>query len=281
MIVITGATGNVGRPLVAALAGAGERVTAVSRSITPDAVPAGVRAVAGDLADPEGLRPALEGADALFVLLAGALLDGGGNPDDVLAVAGDSGVRKVVLLSSLITGTRPEAVAYRGLWRWEEAVRRSGLDWTVLRAGGFASNTFAWAESVRAERTVSAPFGEVALPVVDPADLAEAAAVVLRGEGHTGRVYELTGPVAVTPREQARILGEALGEPLAFVELTREEARARMTRFMPEAVADGTLDVIGDPLPAERRVSPDGEALLGRAPRPYDAWAARTADAFR
>ncbi|MFF2021192.1 NAD(P)H-binding protein [Streptomyces sp. NPDC058171] len=281
MIVITGATGNVGRPLVAALAEAGERVTAVSRRAVPDAGPTGVRTVAADLGDAASLRPALEGADALFLMVPPDVLGGGGGPDEIVKTAVSSGVRKVVVLSSQINGTRPQAGSHRALRVWEEAVQGSGLDWTVLRPGSFASNALGWAHSVRAERTVYAPFGEVALPVVDPADLAEVAAVVLREEGHAGRVHELTGPVAVSPREQAAALGAALGVPLTFVELTRAQARARMVEFLPEAVADGTLDILGAPLAAEQRVSPAVEALLGRAPRSFRAWADRAAAAFR
>ncbi|MFD5557149.1 NAD(P)H-binding protein [Streptomyces sp. NPDC127068] len=281
MIVITGATGNVGRPLVAALAGAGERVTAVSRRPVADAGVAGVRSVAADLGDAASLRPALEGADALFLMVPPDVLGGGGGPDEVVKAAVSSGVRKVVVLSSLINGTRPQARSHEVLRVWEEAVQGSGLDWTVLRPGSFATNTLAWADSVRAERTVYAPFGEVALPVVDPDDLAAVAAMVLREEGHAGRVHELTGPAAVSPREQTAALGAALGIPLVFVELTRAQARARMVRFLPEAVADGTLDVLGAPLPGERRVSPAVEALLGRAPGSFRAWADRVAAAFR
>ncbi len=104
-----------------------------------------------------------------------------------------AGVRRVVLLSSGVV-TRPESPSHGGVMRAiEDAVRESGLAWTILRPGGFASNAYAWAESVRAERTVAAPFGDVAIPVVDPADIAEVAAMALRKDEHAGQVYELTG----------------------------------------------------------------------------------------
>lgn len=281
MITVTGATGNVGRPLVAALAAAGEEVTAVSRRPLPGEAPPGVRHVPADLADPESLRPAVDGADALFVLIAGELLNGGESPAALLEVAMACGVRHVVLLSSQIMATRPHVESHGGLREFEEAVRDSGLSWTFLRAGGFASNAFAWAESVRTDRAVSAPFGDVALPVVDPADIAGAAAVALRDEGHAGQAYELTGPAAVTPREQAAAIAAALGEEVRFVELGREEARAHMARFMPEAVVDGTLDILGEPLPAEQRVSPDVERLLGRPAGTFADWADRSVAAFK
>ncbi|MFF5479729.1 SDR family oxidoreductase [Streptomyces sp. NPDC012935] len=281
MFVVTGASGNVGRPLVETLAAAGEKVTAVSRNPLSYDLPEGARHVRADLADPATLGPALDGAEALFILLAGELLGGGAPAVDVLAAAKEAGVRRVVLLSSQINGTRPDALSHGRLREFEEAVRSSGLDWTILRPGGFASNAYAWIESVRTKRAVIAPFADVALPVVDPADISEVAAVVLREEGHTGRTYELTGPAAVTPREQAAALAEAIGEQVGFVELTREQAREHMAQFMPEPVIDGTLDILGEPLPAEQRVSPDTEKILGRPAGSFAGWARRNVHAFK
>ncbi|MGW9137399.1 SDR family oxidoreductase [Streptomyces sp. NPDC055681] len=272
MIVATGATGNVGRELVRILASAGEKVTAVSRR-PPAQLPDGVRHQRADLADPESLRTALDGADALFLLVAGD------DPQGILEIAAAGGVRRVVLLSSQGVGTRPEA--YRHPGAFEDAVRRTGLAWTVLRSGGLNSNTFAWAESIRTRRTVAAPFGDVGLPTVDPADVAEVAAVVLREAGHVGRTYELTGPAPVTQRERAEAIGDALDTPVRFVEQTREEARAQMLQFMPEPVVEGTLGILGEPLAAEQKVSPDVEQILGRAPHTFADWAARAAESFR
>ena len=277
MIVVTGATGNVGRPLVAALTAAGEQVTAVSRRPAPD-LP--VRHVQADVGDAESLRPALEGAKALFLLIGPELHQEGEPPAAVLDAAKAAGVRRVVLLSSQGAQTRPDNVAHARLHAYEEAVRQSGLDWTLLRPGGFASNAFAWADSVRAHRTIAAPFADVALPVIDPADIAAVADVALREEGHAERTYVLTGPAAVSPREQAAAIGEAIGAEVGFTELSRAEAHAFMTRFMPEPVVEGTLNILGQPRPAEQRVSPDVERLLGRAPHTFADWAARNAAAF-
>ncbi|MEU1478234.1 NAD(P)H-binding protein [Streptomyces sp. NPDC005760] len=274
MIVVTGATGNVGRPLVRALLAAGERVTAVSRR-GPDELPAGVRHHQADLAEPRTLKPALDGAEALFLLTSGDFLAQGGDLDAVLDVVRAGGVRRVVLLSSqgVGTGDHPSGP--------EDAVRRSGVEWTMLRPAGFHSNTLRWAGAVRGGRTVAAPFGDVALPTVDPDDIAEVAAVALREPGHAGQVYELTGPAPVSPRQQAAAIGEALGEPVRFVEQSRAEARAEMVRFMPEPIVDATLDMLGDPSPGLRHVSQDVERVLGRSPRTFAEWATRNADAFR
>jgi uncharacterized protein YbjT (DUF2867 family) len=281
MIVVTGATGNAGRSLVRALVAAGERVTATSRSVSPADLPQGVAARRADLTDAVSLRPVFDGAESLF------LQNGGPTAHlmrtaEVLEAAAAGGVKRVVLLSSQGVATRPESESHGKVARAiEEAVRASGLEWTILRPGGFASNTYAWAEQVRTARTVAAPFGDVGLPVIDPDDIAEVAAVVLRSPEHGGSVYELTGPALVTPRQQAEALGVALGEPVRFVEQSREEAREVMTRFMPEPVVETTLSILGEPTDAERRVSPDVERVLGRPARPYEEWARRNVAAFR
>lgn len=201
--------------------------------------------------------------------------------EGAVGAAARAGVKRVVLLSSQVNSTRPDAPSHARLRAFEAAVRGSGAEFTILRPGAFASNAFAWAESVRTARTVHAPFGDVPLPVVDPADIAAVAAAVLREDGHAGRTYELTGPEAVSPRRQAAVLSRALGEEVAFVELSREEAHAHMARFMPEEVIDGTLDLLGRPLPAERTVGPDVETVLGRPAGSFDAWVEANLPAFR
>ncbi|MEV6829672.1 NAD(P)H-binding protein [Amycolatopsis sp. NPDC051102] len=263
MIMVVGATGNVGEPLVRMLSAAGEEVTAVARRITT--VPPGVVARQGDLATLD-----FDGASAVFLLVPPGFE---GPLEPVLARA--AGVRRVVLLSSQGVGTGRHPAVF------EEAVQASGLKWTVLRPAGFASNAFQWAESVRARREVAAPFADVALPVIDPEDIAAVAAAALLDASHEGKTYELTGPAAVSPREQAAAIGEAVGEPVRFVPQTREEARAVLLGFMPPPVAESTLDILGTPTPAEQRVSPDVSRVLGRPARPFAEWASRFAGAFK
>ncbi|BCJ41341.1 NmrA family transcriptional regulator [Actinoplanes ianthinogenes] len=270
MYVVTGATGNVGRPLTQALAASGAEVRAVSRNAPR---------WRADLADPESLRPVVAGAEAFFLLVsgAGAHLDGPAIVDVVKA----GGVPKIVLLSSQAAGTRPDAVSHAPLRELERTVRESGLDWVVLRPGGFMSNTFAWAEPVRRHRAVAGPFGDVGLPLVDPADIAGVAAAALVDPVHAGRTYVLTGPELSTPRQRAAQLAEVLGEPVRFTEQTPEQAREQLLTFMPEPVADGTLAILGAPTEQERRISPDVDRVLGRPARTFAAWARQNADAFR
>lgn len=271
MIVVTGATGNVGRPLVEALAAAGEQVTAVSRKNAE--VPAGVHFRQADLITPESIENTLRGADSLFLLTAADFL-AAGDIDAVVEVVRRAGVRRVVLLSSQGVGTRRHSP------HLEHAIRQSGLEWTVLQPGNFDSNALQWAHSVRTRREVAAPFGDIGLPAVDPADIAAVAALALREPGHGGNTYTLTGPVAITPRQQTETIANLLGEPVRFTELSRGQARDQMVQYMPEPVVEATLGVLGTPTEAEQRVSPDIERLLGRPPRTFADWAERNIAAF-
>lgn len=281
MFVVTGATGNVGRSLVRALAAAGAQVTATSRGISDADVPENVPYTQADLVDAESLRPVFDGADALFLQSGGPsahLL----SPQDILDVAKAGGVGRVVLLSSQGVATRPHSASHGDVGRSiEDAIQQSGMEWTILRPGGFNSNAYAWADSVRARRTAAAPFADIGLPTIDPDDIAEVAATALREGGHAGQIYELTGPALSTPRQRAEAIADALGEPIRFIEQTRDEAHAQMLRFMPEFVVETTLTILGEPTPAEQRISPDVERLLGRAPRTFADWAQRHIAAFR
>jgi uncharacterized protein YbjT (DUF2867 family) len=244
-------------------------------------VPAGAQVlpVTADLTKPGTLASGLDGAESLFLLVpgAGAGVDG----SSLLAAAAAAGTRRVVLLSSQAVGTRPGSASHAPMAALEDAVRESGLDWTILRPGGFASNDFAWAATVKTERTVFAPYGDVALPVVDPADIADVAAAVLTSDGHAGQVYVLTGPEPVSPRRRTAILSGVLGFPVTFAELSPADARDQLLRFMPPPVADGTLAILGHPTSEERQVSPDAEKVLGRPGRSFADWVERSADAFR
>jgi uncharacterized protein YbjT (DUF2867 family) len=283
MIIITGATGNVGRPLTESLVSAGHTVAAVARGASADLPAApGIVPVAADLTDPAAARSlaaSMTAAEALFLLVPGA--GAGVDAAALLEAARTAGVRRAVLLSSQAVGTRPGAAAYAPMAGIEAAVTRSGLEWTILRAGGLASNAFAWATTVRARRTVFAPYGDVALPAIDPLDIAEVAAAVLTGAGHHGRNYVLTGPEATTPRQRTQDIATAISEHLTYTEVSHDQTREQMLQLMPASVADATLAILGQPTAEEVQVSPDVEKVLGRPGRSFADWARRNAAAFR
>ena len=274
---------NVGRPLTESLVSAGHAVAAVARGASAD-LPAGpgIVPVAADLTDPTAARSvaaSMTAAEALFLLVPGS--GAGVDAAALLEVARTAGVRRVVLLSSQAAGSRPGAVAYAPMAAIEAAVTGSGLEWTILRAGGLAANALAWAPSVRTRQTVFAPYGDVALPAIDPLDLAEVAAAALTGHQHPGQTYVLTGPEATTPRQRTQSIATAIQQHLTFTEVSPQDAREQMLSFMPAPVADATLAILGHPTPEEAQVSPDVEKILGRPGRSFDDWAQRNATAFR
>jgi uncharacterized protein YbjT (DUF2867 family) len=273
-IAITGVTGQIGSALAARLSAEGHTVLGIGRSVSASgAAAAGYQPRVADLDDPAAFSDALQQADALFLLAAGS------HPAELVAAATAQGVRHLVLLSSQGAGTRPDA--YAGAHAFETAVRDAALSWTILRPSGFASNAYGWSDGIREHATVFAPFVDVALPVIDPADIASAAAAVFASPNvHTDRVYELTGPSAISPREQARAIGEAVGARLEVVELSRDEAARAMGAVMPAAVAEATLDILGTPTDHERTPSPDVQRLLGRPATSFAEWATRNAHIF-
>ncbi|MEV5608641.1 NmrA family NAD(P)-binding protein [Streptomyces sp. NPDC052225] len=277
MILVTGATGNVGREVVRAVAAAGAPVRALSRSGAADGLPPGAEAAAGDLNRADSVRAALSGVQALF------LLPGYGAQREILAAARAAGARRVVLLSSSsIPGGEESNAVTRYMMEAEAAARESGLAWTFLRPCAFMSNTLEWADQLRKGDVVRAAFPGVRAAVLDPYDIGEVAARVLlaEGTGYDGQALALSGPEALTPADRVRILGEVLGRPLRFEGLSDEEARADFSARMPQPYVeaffrfyvDGTLD--------ESPVRDTVEKVTGRAPRTFSQWAVEHAGAF-
>jgi uncharacterized protein YbjT (DUF2867 family) len=276
MFLVTGATGNVGAEVVRALAGADEKVRALTRSDSSSAMPSGVQAVAGDLNRPDSLSAALAGVRGVF------LLPGYEDMEGILAEVRSAEVERVVLLSgsSAATGDTSNAVsAY--MIRSEDAVRASGVPFTILRPYGFMSNALRWLDQLKAGDVVREPFANVAVAMIDPYDLAAVAATALLSDGHEGRSYVLSGPEALLPADRVRILGAALGRDLRLEALSDDEARAQMTAQMPVEYVDAFFDFYVDGALDESQVQPTVADVLGREPRMVEQWAAAHADAFR
>ncbi|MET9077976.1 NAD(P)H-binding protein [Streptomyces sp. NPDC004232] len=272
-VVVTGATGAVGRHVARRLGALG-----CARSLVRDAQKAarlglsdGV--VTGDYQDRARLDEVLAGADAVFVVTADPLRPQ--HDENILAAARAQGVRRAVKLSWTAVAD-PDADDLIARWNRdsEALLRDSGLDWTVLRMRSPMSNTLSWAPSIRAESVVRSLGGDAATSCVDPRDVAEAAVRALTEPCHGSRTYALTGPQALTPREQTRLLSDVLRRPLHFEELTAHQALARWRERLPAPLAQALLDV------AERRAAPaaeqgggDLQALLGRETTTYRQWA--------
>ncbi|MFD5201880.1 NAD(P)H-binding protein [Streptomyces sp. NPDC058375] len=280
MILVTGATGNIGRELLRQLSEDGRRggVRALARDAARArvVVPAGVAVAEGDLGRAESLKSALDGARSLF------LISGVGDDAGVLDAARDAGVEHVVLVSSITVETHPHLGPAQANIAVERRLRASGMEWTVLRPTQFASNTLWWARSVRDESMVRVPYADVGLPVVHPADIASVAHAALTGPGHRGRTYPLTGPERTSPRQQAHELGRVLGREVTCVGIAREEAYGPMAAMMGAEVANSVLDLMGgDVNDALLAVHDTVARVTGSPARPYRRWAEENADAFR
>ncbi|WP_018686708.1 NAD(P)H-binding protein [Actinokineospora enzanensis] len=266
-ILVTGARGHVGRGVVNGLLAAGARARAMSRNPGSIRPRPGLTVVGGDLEDPEGLAPALSGVDSMFLFpvarTAAAVLDH----------AKRAGVRHVVVLSS---NSVPYAYSHNGRYHKvvEDAVRGSGLDWTFVRPGEFATNLlWKWCTTIRANGVVRAPFPEARQTLLHEADVAAVATVTLLQPGHESQIYDLTGPHALTQREQTEALSQALGRPLRFEEISPREAKAEMTRFMPEPAAALALAYLADAAAHIPTVTRTVARLTGRPGLPFTQWA--------
>jgi uncharacterized protein YbjT (DUF2867 family) len=276
MILVAGASGNVGGELVTALAAAGQPVRALVRSPGQAQFPPGAEAVAGDLNDPVSLRPALDGTHGMF------LLPGYTDMPGMLAEARRAGVRRVVQLSGMSAGRGDMSNAVTAYMAMsEQAARESGLAWTIVRPAMFMSNTFQWLPQLRAGDVVRAPFGHVRAAATDPADIAAVVALALTRPGHEGRVYEVSGPEPLTAGDRVAILGQALGRNLRFEAQTDEEARTEMSATMPAKYVDAFFDFYVRGSLDESGVLPTVRDLTGRPPHTFAQWTAAHADAFR
>jgi uncharacterized protein YbjT (DUF2867 family) len=274
MIVVTGATGNVGGEVAAALVERGEEVRAVARG-AGGGLPRDVEVVRGDLARPESLGAALDGAAAVFLL--GSFPDVGGLVREVER----SGVERAVLLTSrCVVGGAPDNAITRMWLDAEAAARESGVPWTILRPSGFQSNALRWLPQLRRGDLVHAPWPDVPIAAIDPADIGAVAARALAEPGFEGAALELSGPEPLTPADQVATLAEVLGRPLRCEPLSDDQARAEMAADTPAAVVDAQFRFYSEGEFDDSPVVDTVRDVTRRPPRRFEQWARSHVDAF-
>jgi uncharacterized protein YbjT (DUF2867 family) len=216
-ILVTGATGFMGRGIITELVRTGQSVRALTRTPATADLPDVVEVFAGDLEQPATMRDALRSVERLYLIPMASH-----TASEVVAMARAAGVRRVVVLS----GAAADDDAWRDSYRIvERAVEESGLEWTHVRPGEFAGNWFSWAPSIRAQRLVRRPYGNAVTQPTHEADIAAVIAATLTEDGHVGMTYTFAGPQALTTAEQVRLIGAALGEEVTFEEDDPVQAR--------------------------------------------------------
>jgi uncharacterized protein YbjT (DUF2867 family) len=283
MILVTGATGNVGRQVVEQLVTAGEPVRALSRHPERAGWPDEVEAVRGDLT--EDLPPEVfDGVRALYLFPEPRRVEA------VVGAAAAAGVEHVVVLSSLAAGLEAVGgleVLQRRHLVVEQAVEASAMSWTHLRPGMFMTNTFAWAEGIRTDGVVREPYPDATAAPVHEADIAAVAvAALLDPVRHAGAAYALSGPEVLSQLDRVHVLAEVLGRPVRFEEQTRDQARAALLAnpWMNESLADTLLDLLAgsraDHVADGQGVLPTVQQVLDRPPLSFARWVEDHRDAF-
>ncbi|MCM3781754.1 NAD(P)H-binding protein [Neobacillus mesonae] len=262
-ILVTGATGTVGRHLVQQLVEMGKEVRGVSRHPGRAVLPEGVQVVYGDLTEPESLVSALQNVRAMFLILssdqAGAYLQ---TDPAVIKVAKEAGVKHVTVLMD-----------YEGN-PIEQIIKDSGLEWTLLKPVEFMANALEdWKESIQLERVVRVPFANALSARVHEADIASVAALTLIEDGHHEQSYVLTGPETLTRQEAVHKIAEATGKDIRFVELTEEQARQSWKdQGFGEEDVEFFVQMGKNPPEVGYTVVPTIEQVTGRPAKTFNEW---------
>lgn len=276
-VLVTGATGTVGRHVVSELQRMGAAVRVLTRKLPAAGFPGGVEVVVGDLAAPETFAGGLDGVDAVFLMWPFFTVEAA---PAVLDVFARHAQRIVFLSAASVVGdvAEPPALFHTAI---ERAIGKTGVASTFLRPTGFATNTLMWAAQIREGGVVRWPYGGATRSLIHEQDIAAVAARALVEDGHDGATYVLTGPEPLTQVEQVRLIGEAIGRPVRYEELSPEVARAQLLAawgsagFVDAALA-GWARMVVEPEAVTRTV----EEVTGAPARTFALWAREHAADF-
>lgn len=278
MILVTGATGTVGRQVVTQLSERGVPMRAVTRDPASARLPAGVEVVRGDLADPVSLEPHLAGVDSVFLVW----------PFTSPELAAGLGARVVGMLARHVTRfvyLSAEAAAGRPASFWatmERLIEDTGAAWTFLRPTGFAANTLMWADQIRDQGVVRWPYGAATRSLIHEHDLAAVAVRALTEDRHAGQKYLLTGPEAITQADQVRTIGEVTGRTARWAELPPAEARRQLLAAWGDpGFVDSALATWAGLVTRPEPVNRVAEEVTGVPARTFRQWAADHISDFR
>ena len=281
MILVTGATGNIGSHLVNLLVKKGAPVRVISRDEEKVShLDPSVQRVIGDRHDPSIVRKAAQGADKVFML---ALLFDKNHEADRLLVdeAKQAGAGQFVVISSATV--RIETNLIGRLHRdKEELIEQSGIPWTFLRPGGFMSNSLQWADTIKSQSKVFNPTGQGKTAPISPYDIAGVAAVALTSSGHEGKAYDLTGAELLSNPEQVAILSKVIGKPIDCVDIPVEVAAERaIASGLPDALVKSLAELwVQVRKEAGASQTNEVERLTGRPAQTFETWCREHRSAF-
>jgi (4-alkanoyl-5-oxo-2,5-dihydrofuran-3-yl)methyl phosphate reductase len=273
MIAVTGATGNIGLHLVRMLLDAGQQVRVLARdqARAKTMLRGGVEII--DAASPS----ALAGSDKAFLLVQPG--------PDMAATAGAfaeaaraAGVKHIVAISSGTIDMKPTVAL--GAWHraLEERIEASGLAWTFVRPGNFASNALRWAPTIRRKSTVFATKPDGRSAPIDPYDIAGVAVAALVQPGHEGKTYSVMGPATMSAREQVDVISVELGRDLQIIDAPPEQMRAGLiSGGMSPVMADAIVELLGQTDPVLTTTVKD---ITGNEPRTFATWVENNRRAF-
>jgi uncharacterized protein YbjT (DUF2867 family) len=280
MILVTGASGNIGSELIKELGRRGERFRAAytTKEKAEKARAATMEPVVADFGQPETLAAALTGVDRVFLLSA--------NPPSESAVvraAKGAGVRRIVKLS--VYDAPAESFGFGKAHRAvEKEIEASGMDYTFLRPNGFMQNLAnQQAASIKAQGAFYFPAADTRISHVDVRDIARVAATVLTGTGHSGKAYELTGPEALTYADMAATLTRVLGRPVKYVAISDDDFRKALGGSgTPAPVVEALVDLFAFyKRGGAARISGDIETVTSRKAISFEQYARENTAAFR
>jgi uncharacterized protein YbjT (DUF2867 family) len=283
MVLVTGATGNTGRPLVELLGNRDVQVRAMVRSAAAGEQLAGlpVDVIVADFDDPGAMSVALAGVERAY-LVTPSSERAQDQQERFVELAAKAGVRHLVKLSQLAADEGSPVRFLRYHAAVERRVRELGVGFTFLRPNLYFQGLLALAGPIRDQGVLPAPIGDARVSAVDVRDIAAVAAAALTEPGHTGATYTITGPAAVTHAEIADAIGVATGRSVTFVDVPPEAFAASVRGLLPDWQVDGLLEDYAHYSRNEAAaVLPTVAEVTGRAPRTVAEFARDHADAFR
>jgi uncharacterized protein YbjT (DUF2867 family) len=270
--LVTGATGNIGSLVTERLIGAGATPCVLTRKPEKARKLFGDRVEIrlGDLAGPQtDLAEVFQGCDALFLVNSGPDL---GERDRSCALAArDAGVQHLVKLSTLDARTGVGT----GPWhaRGEAAIRDSGVAYTFIQTAAFMSNALGWADAIRDDGVLSSSTGEGKIAFIHPDDIAEVVVSVLTGAQARNESLVITGPEALSYRQMATSIGQAIGKSVRYETLSDAEAMAGALLWAERAYAEALVDIWRAVREGRLATVSNGvQQLLRRPPRNFGDW---------